>query len=314
MKLALGVDCGGTNIKLALVEPAGKVYRTKLAAVSYRKTPRQVISDFAAHIRGFLRESGVGGLHRVGFGIAGDIDQDRGLVRFSPNLGWRGVPLKKTLEPLVGVPVLVDNDANCAAWGAYWLDAKKDCGNLVCLTLGTGIGGGIIVGGKLYRGATGSAGELGHMTIDYRGRRCRCGSRGCIESLAGAWGLVQTAKEGLRRGRSPLLRRMLKEEGAKLEPRTLARAARRGDPFCRRLWRDAGEQLGCALANCVNIFNPERIVLSGGVSKAGSLILAPALRAMKARAFAAPARAARVTISKYDEHLGVVGAALLLQE
>ncbi|OGR88781.1 MAG: hypothetical protein A3A86_00455, partial [Elusimicrobia bacterium RIFCSPLOWO2_01_FULL_60_11] len=237
-----------------------------------------------------------------------------GVVRFSPNLGWKNVPLKRFLARGLKASVAIENDANCAAWGAYCLDAKRDCGNLICLTLGTGVGGGVIIGGKLYRGATGSAGEIGHLTVDYKGRLCGCGSRGCLESMVGAWGIVKTAREGIARGRSPLLKRLLREPGAKLSPRLIEQAAKKNDPFSKKIWNDAGECLGAAMASLVNVLNPERIVLCGGVSKAGDLILKPALRALGKRAFKVPFQRVKVTVSKFDEKLGVVGAALLCLE
>jgi glucokinase len=230
-------------------------------------------------------------------------------------LNWKNVPLREILSGEIREKILVENDANCAAWGAYCLDAQKDCRNLICLTLGTGIGGGIVVGKKLYRGATGSAGEIGHMSIEFDGRACRCGNFGCLESMIGAWGLIQTAEEGLKKGLAPILKKILRSSSnAELDPRTIERAAREGDPYCGQLWKDAGRMLGSALASLVNVFNPERIILSGGVSKAGSLLLEPALHTMGSRAFAAPAREVKVTVSKFDQRLGVAGAALLLWE
>ncbi len=175
------------------------------------------------------------------------------------------------------------------------------------------MGGGLILNGKLYRGSTGSAGELGHMTIDYKGRRCGCGSFGCSESLIGAWGIVQTAREAIRKNRAPVLKKLIRG-GADLSPKLIAQAARSGDAFSKSLWKQTGVQLGCVLANCVNIFNPDRIVLSGGVSKVGGLLLRPALAAMRARAFKVPLSKVKVTVSKYDEKLGVMGAAFLLLE
>lgn len=311
----LGIDCGGTNIKMAFVDKAGGIAHSRLEPVDFKDSPESVIRSIGRKIKSFADASGIRTFKSVGMGIAGDCDQKNGVVRYSPNLNWKNVPLKKILSREIGAPVLVENDANCAAWGAYCLDARRDCENLVCVTMGTGIGGGIILGGKLYRGAVGSAGEIGHMTIQYDGRQCKCGNYGCLESLIGAWGLIRRAEEGLHRGRAPKLKKLLQASPKKkIDPKMMADAARAGDPFCVQLWKDAGEQLGCALVNFVNVFNPDRIVLCGGVSKAGDLILKPALHTLGARAFAAPAKHVRVTVSKYDERLGVVGAALLFWE
>ncbi len=310
----LGADCGGTNIKMAIVDDSGRLLHSDLQPIDYKKQPIQVVRDMAQRLKNFLARCNINRVKGLGVGIAGDVDPHKGLVRFSPNLGWNNVPLKEYLFKFLRIPVLVENDANCAAVGAYWLDARRDCENLVCLTLGTGVGGGIIVGGKLYRGTTGSAGEIGHMTIDYNGRRCKCGNLGCAESLIGAWGIILSAQEALKKNQAPILKKLIRETNEKLSPKLIEQAAKKGDAFSRRLWKQTGVQLGCVLSNCVNIFNPERIVLSGGVSKVGNLLLAPALATMKSRAFKVPAKTVKVTVSKYGEKLGVMGAAYLLLE
>lgn len=316
-KSTLGLDCGGTNIKMALVDASGKMLYSDLETIHYKQAPESVIKSIAKSLKSFAKKHRVKEkeLQGVGVGIAGDVEQTTGTIRFSPNLGWKNVAFGKMFKQEFDVPVMIDNDANCAAWGAYWLDAKRDCKNLVCLTLGTGIGGGIIIDRKLYRGATGSAGEIGHMTIDYHGRTCKCGNFGCIESMVGAWGLIQSAEEGLKKNAAPILHKVLKtSHKSQLSPKLIAQAAKQGDPFCQQLWKDAGEQLGSALANIVNVFNPERIVLCGGVSKSGDLLLLPALHTLGRRAFTAPAQKVKVTISQFDDRLGVVGAALLLRQ
>ena len=313
-ELALGIDCGGTNIKIALVEKSGQILHSTLEPIDFNKTHEQAIADIAQRVKKFLKNHKAARIKSLGMGIAGEVDSRKGIVRFSPNLHWRNVPLKEILSEEIDLPIFIENDANCAAWGAYCLDAKKDCETLICLTLGTGVGGGIVLNRKLYRGSTGSAGEIGHMSIQYDGRICKCGNYGCIESLVGAWGLIRNAEEGIQKGSAPILAEMLKKIGAELTPKLLEDAAKKNDPFCKQLWLDSGERLGVALANLVNIFNPERIVLSGGVSKAGDLLLIPALHTLGMRAFQTPAQKVKVTLSKFDEKLGVAGAALLFWE
>jgi len=314
-KLVLGADCGGTNLKLALIEPSGAILYSKRVPVNFTEAPQKVICGIGKEFKKFLKESRVSEILGIGMGIAGDVDQQKGIVRFSPNLNWKQVPLKQILSKEFPYPLLIENDANCAAWGAYCLDAKKDCKNLICLTLGTGIGGGIILNGKLFRGSRGSAGEIGHMTIEYRGRPCKCGNFGCTESMIGAWGLIQTAQDGLKKGLAPILKKILsKSKGIELNPETIEEAAAQGDGYCRQIWDEAGEILGCTLSNLVNLFNPDRIILCGGVSKARSWILKPALHTLAMRAFKTPLVSLRVSISQYDEKLGVVGAGLLFWE
>lgn len=314
-KFTLGIDCGGTNLKIALVDVSGKIHRLQQDSINFKDAPEKVIEGIARRIKKFVQGAAAKEISGIGMGIAGDIDQPNGAVRYSPNLGWKNVPLKKILSEKLTFPILIDNDANCAAWGAYCLDAKRDCENLLCVTLGTGIGGGIILKKKIYRGVSGTAGELGHTTVDFRGRACRCGSFGCLESIVGAWGLVQTVEEGLKKGLCPNLKKNLERTSKKvLTPELIAKAAREGDSFCRQTWNEAGEVLGAALANFVNLLNPDRIVFCGGVSKAGDLILPPTLHSLGRRAFQSAVSAVKVTLSQFDEKLGVAGAGLLFWE
>jgi len=314
-KISLGIDCGGTNLKIALVNRKGRILTWALEPINFKQPPVKVIRNIASHIKTFLKRNAVSKIHGIGMGIAGDVDHLNGVVRFSPNMNWKNVQVTRPLSRELKTSISIENDANCAAWGAYCLDAKKQCENLICLTLGTGIGGGIILNGKLFRGGVGSAGEIGHMSIQYNGRPCKCGNSGCIESTVGALGLIRSAKDGLIKGHAPVLKKMLRERfDGKLDPRVLELAAKAGDPFCRKLWINAGEQLGTVLANLVNILNPDRIVLCGGVSKAGRMLLSPALSSMRRRAFKSALSRVKVTVSHMDERLGVAGAALLSWE
>ncbi len=310
----MGIDCGGTNLKVALVKPGGEIFKWTLAPINFKQKEERALRDIAKAVLTFLKKNEVTQVERVGMGIAGDVDQVEGVVRFSPNLGWKNVRVSAPLCQALGMPVILDNDANCAAWGAYCLDAKRNCQNLLCLTLGTGVGGGVILGRKLYRGSTGSAGEFGHMSIQFNGRKCKCGNLGCLESMLGAWGLTLSAEEGMDRGLSPELLRLTANGKKKITPKLIARAAHRKDAFAVALWQESGEHLGAALANLVNLFNPDRIVLCGGVSKVGKLLLDPTRRELAKRAFLVPAKHVRLTISQYDERLGVVGAALLASQ
>lgn len=313
--LTLGIDCGGTNLKMAIVEQSGRIVQSKSESIEFKDDPQAVKKVIISKIKKFVRQSKAGKFHAIGMGIAGDVDQKQGLVRFSPNMGWRNVSLKEELYKEFKVPFLIENDANCAAWGAYCLDADRNCENLICLTLGTGIGGGIVIHKKLYRGSSGSAGELGHMSIQYNGRPCKCGSFGCIESMVGARGIIASAEEALRKGLAPILKKLLERSPKKeLDPKLIADAAEQGDEFCQHLWNETGERFGAALSNLINIFNPDRIVLSGGVSKAWPLFRETTLHTIGVRAFASAAQKVIITVSEYEERLGVVGAALLFWE
>lgn len=308
MKKLVGVDLGGTNGKVAVVTPVGRVLESVSFPASEVLTPKPMVKEIVSQILKIWKDGA--GIKSIGIGVAGDVDNEHGVVRFSPNLNWRKVPLKKLVQdelrrmlPATKLSVTVENDANAAAWGAYHVDGKTKCKNLVVLTLGTGVGGGIVIDGKLYRGATGSAGEIGHMTVEPGGRLCNCGNRGCLEAYAGGSYMVREAKAAIKQGRTSKI--------TEITPLRLQIAARQGDKLAQELWNEAGYYLGIAVAGVINLLNPELVVLAGGVSQAGKLLLVPVMAEIKKRAFETPARAAKVILSSSPTDLGLIGAALL---
>jgi glucokinase len=310
--LRLGIDLGGTGIKLAIVSDQGRVLYDAKVPTPVHSKPQDVARLLGAEASKLLARVPAKSIRGIGVGAAGDIDHLRGVVRLSPNLGWRNVPLKKLLQRHLKQPILVENDANVAAWAAYVVEAKRKVPNLMTVTLGTGVGGGLVIDGKLYRGATGSAGEIGHMTLYPNGIPCGCGNRGCLERYVGAKALVEEARQVMASGRSTLLRDLCAGDPSKLTARMVHEAALKKDALSLQLWRQKGEHLGIALASLVNILNPQWIVLSGGVSRAGTLLLQPTRQTLFARAFPTPSRNVRLVISKLDQQLGVVGAALIV--
>lgn len=311
--LSLGVDIGGTGVKMALVDRRGRIHQLQKFASPTKASPAVFLGTINRWMRGFVGRDQFRTLRGIGVGVAGDVDQAHGRVRLSPNLQWHNVPLKALLRKhLPPIPLVVDNDANAAAWAAYWVETHRRAKNLVCLTLGTGVGGGLILNGALYRGATGSAGEIGHMTIDPTGPACPCGNHGCLERYIGARALVERACQAVQEGEQSVIIELVGGNLQAVTPLVLQQAAQRGDRLARRIWQEAGERLGVALASLVNIFNPDRIVVAGGVARAGRLILAPAQRVMRRRAFPVPGHAVHLSLSHLDQDLGVVGAALLV--
>jgi glucokinase len=308
-KCYLGIDLGGTQVKVAVVSATGEILEESVFANRIDSIPQEVIDQIIAHakaMKNFKRLSG------TGIGVAGDIDQENGVVRFSPNLtAWKKTPLRKMLTGRLPEPIHIDNDANVAALGAFWLETKGKVKNLVCVTLGTGVGGGLVCEGKLYRGATGSAGEIGHMPLDPNGPQCNCGSHGCIERYVGAPYLGLEAQDAVKAGKSKIMLNLVNGKVEDITPAIIARAAAMGDPIANTIWEQAGERLGIVLAGVINLINPEIIVLCGGVSRAGTLLLKPIKKTIADRAFRTPARACRIVISRYNQKLGVVGAALL---
>jgi glucokinase len=312
-QLYLGIDMGGTNIKTAVVNPSGDILEESMTETDINEKPASVISDIIKKTKEFKNYSKT---KTIGIGIAGDINFESGIVRFSPNLQmWKNVHLKKIIEKITDKRVIVDNDANTAALGAFWLDAKAKCGSLVCVTLGTGVGGGIILNKKIYRGASCTAGEIGHITIDpsQAGNKCKCGNTGCAETYIGANYLSAYAREYLKTHDPEAVEKLL-NGNSKITPKILHDAAKKGDKAACEILKYAGTKLGILLAGVINFINPDVIVLCGGVSGAGKFITDPAKEEISKRAFKSAAKACKIIVSAYTQKLGVVGAAMLAKQ
>jgi glucokinase len=310
-KFYIGVDLGGTNIKLAVIDSKVKIIEEALIDTKISASPEIVIDEIISAVKKFKNYKNV---ESIGVGIAGDIDFEGGIVRFSPNLPkWHNVKLKSIMERKSGKKIFVDNDANTASLGAFWLDAKGKPENLVCLTLGTGVGCGLIFNKLLYRGATGTAGEAGHVTIDYNGPKCNCGNRGCIETYIGAKYLTKQAHKAYAKKMSAQVSKLTGGNSKNITPKILSAAAKSGDKTAKAIWQDAGQKLGIAMAGIINLLNPSVIVLCGGISLAGKLITVPAKAEIKKRAFKTAASVCKIVVSEYSNKLGVVGAAMLAQ-
>ena len=219
----------------------------------------------------------------VGVGAAGFVDSSRSTVLFSPHLSWRNEPLKAALHEQIGLPIVVDNDANMTAWAEYRFGAARGYRNALCVTLGTGIGGALLIDGKIFRGGNGMAGEFGHMQVVPQGRRCECGNRGCWEQYSSGNALVREARE-LVAARSPVahhLRQLSDDDASKLSGPIVTAAAKAGDPAAIELFEEIGGWLGTGLAGLCAAFDPDCIIVGGGVSEAGDLLLDPAREAMR---------------------------------
>lgn len=308
-KLYLGIDMGGTNIKIAVVSSKGLIVEETMIKTDLKQMPLKVIQDVieqASKLKNYSKTQS------IGIGIAGDIDCHKGIVRFSPNIPkWRNVKLKEIMEKLTKKKTFVDNDANTASIGAFWLDTGGKSNNLICVTLGTGVGGGLIFGKKLYRGSTCTAGEIGHITIDPNGRRCKCGNSGCAETFIGAKYIAEYSKNYLNKHCSKIINQLTGKDHSKITPQVLYNAAIKGDKAAIAIWKYVGEKLGVLLAGLLNCANPDTIVLCGGVSHAGRFLTKPAKEEMEERAFKSAVKACKLKVSHYTSKLGVVGAAML---
>jgi len=305
---AVGVDVGGTKIAAGLVTPEGEI----LDEVRY-PTPnsQEKLVDIIARA---VSEVGVGSeIGGACLAVPGLILAQENKVVFSPNLrAVEGVPLKDELEPKIGMPLTIENDGNAAAWGEFRFGVGSEADHLVFVTLGTGIGGGVITHGILMRGAQGSGGELGHVTVQATGPRCACGNHGCLEALASGTAIGRRARElaiehpESALGRLASRRQILGEDVTEL--------AREGDEVALSVLKEAGTWLGVGLAGFINVFNPEVVAVGGGVMEAGELVLEPARREVMLRARPPSSDLAEVKVATLGAKSGVLGAAALARD
>jgi len=319
MKWVAGVDLGGTSIVVGLVpEGGGTPLAVQRRATEARRGPEAVVEDIGAMVAdavGAAAEDGQDG-HVVGVGVGapGPLDLKTGVVRVAPNLGWRDYPLRSRIEARVDLPVSLDNDANCATYGEWWQGAARGYASVVGITVGTGIGGGLVLDGAVVHGASGAAGEIGHTTINVGGRRCACGNYGCLEAYASGPNIAARAREGLEAGAGSVLVDLVEGRLDRLTARTVYDALVLGDEYAREVILETARFLGAGVANVVNLLNPEVVVVVGGVTQAGEHLLAPLRSEVRRRAFRAAANACRILPGALPETAGVVGAAgLFLQ-
>lgn len=304
------MDLGGTKLRAVVADLEGNVRGEIIRPSEADQGPERVIARMIDTLAEASAEAGIAvtDLSAAGVASPGALDLVRGLVFEAPQLpGWDGVPLVEIMSERLGLPVLLENDANAAALGENRFGVGRGTRFLVYLTISTGVGGGIVIDRKLYHGVTGSAGELGHMVVWFNGPRCLCGERGCLEAIASGTGLTWRAQELVDTGGAPGLERIKRNRG-ELDSDEISDAARAGDRDARRLFDEAGLYLGVALANYVNIFNPEMIVLGGGVvSGAGDLFFDHAERIMRQLARKEPLKHVRLERAALGDRSGPLG-------
>lgn len=303
-RVVIGVDLGGTNLRTALLSSEGDILdkskEATCASDGWEKVVQRLIQNIERQQEIAVRQ----GLSvaAVGVGAPGVIQSDKGIVVKSPNFpDWNNLPLKDELEKVFSLPVTIENDANAAALGEQWRGAGRGIGSMILLTLGTGVGGGIVLDNQVWHGADGMAGEVGHMTIIPDGRQCGCGNTGCLEMYASARGIVQSFRDA--GGAS--------EAGnqSEITSAQVYQAASNGDARAVKVMQDMGRVLGIGIANLINIFNPEMVVLGGGVMDAWPLFIDTAQAEIRKRAFEIPAKRTKIVPSKLGDDAGMVGAA-----
>src|SRR5687767_7874360 len=244
----------------------------------------------------------------VGIGSPGPLDRAKGVIIVTPNLGWKNFPLRDEVASRVNLAASLDNDANCATLGEWWCGAAKGGRNVVGMTIGTGIGGGLILDGKLYHGSADAAGEIGHTTIDSTGRRCKCGNYGCLEAYTSGPAIAMRAREVLEGDEQSLLTSMVDGDVSRITAQTVFEASKRGDAVALEVVRDTAHFLGVGVSNLINIFNPDIFVIAGGVTQAGDLLFDPLRAEVRRRAFKPSVDACRIVAGALPLSAGVVGA------
>jgi glucokinase len=311
-KLVAGIDLGGTFVKTAVVNGQGQIMAKSSRPSNASGGPNAVMDAMEEGVDAVLREARMSrkDLAAAGIGAPGPMNWQSGVVYSPPNLpGWKDIPLAQLMIDRLGVPVFVDNDANVACYGEFWRGAGRDVENMCCLTLGTGVGGGIVVFGKLLRGIDGTAAEIGHLCVMRGGRQCNCGAKGCLEQYGSVTGMLKTAIEGMQEGRKTLLTELCKGDTSRLTGKMVSDAAEAGDEYARWVIEETGRWLGIGIASLVNLLNPEKVVLTGGMIGAGEMLFKPIRETVNAQAFAVPAKRAQIVAADLGGDAGVVGSA-----
>ncbi|MGI8906426.1 MAG: ROK family protein [Candidatus Sumerlaeaceae bacterium] len=313
LDLVLGIDLGGTDCKFGIVDAQGRVIRSSKNPTRAELGPEGVIDGMATHARNLLAGHKV---KAIGVGVPGPMSSRQGIVFETPNLpGWFNTPARTMLEDRLHLPVVLNNDANAAAYGEYWAGAGAgiDMECMILFTLGTGVGGGIIMNGKLYVGPDDTAGELGHMCINFNGPECGCGSHGCLEAYASATAIRREVKEALAAGTKTSIHI---PEGAEDDfgAKVVYDAAVAGDAFAIDFFGRVGDALGVAAATIINMLNPDMIVYGGALANAGDYIFEPLKKRALINAFNQPAKRAQIVKAKLGNYAGIIGAAGLAME
>lgn len=314
MKYAVGVDIGGTKISLVLGTEKGQGLAREEIATRTGAHAKSCVRELTAKLRSLLLKSRIPmkKICGIGVGCPGAVNSSKGIVPRSPNLpGWTGIPLRKILSKTFGLPVFLANDANAAAVGESVFGAGKDTKNFIYITVSTGIGGGIVLDGRLYEGPGFVAGEIGHISVVPDGKKCNCGQRGCLEAYASGTAIARFVREQMTRENTRI--RKFVPRGRKVTAREVGAAAREGDRLAIESYRQAGYYLGIGIANLLNILNPEKIVIGGGVLRSAHGIFWKTLTASaKKHAWPEAFRTVKIVRSKLGREVGSLGALALV--
>jgi len=316
--LILGVDLGGSKILAAVVKPRGEMLSSDESTTPATESHEVVIQSIIDSVHSALKHASctISEISAIGIGAPGISNPEAGILFTSPNLpGWRNVLLRDIIQNKLDKKAFLINDANAAALGELYFGAARGTHNFIYITLSTGIGGGIVINGKIYTGAIGTAGEVGHMTIDDNGPLCNCGNKGCWEALASGTALAREAKRRIKEGTKTSILKYVDGDSEKVTAQIIHSAAEQGDKLAKDLIARTGYYVGVGMANLINIFNPELIVIGGGLSNIGDMLLKPAFKVAAERSYKEAFQAVRFVSAGLGRNSGVLGAAAFaLQE
>ncbi len=316
MNYIIGIDLGGTFIKAGAVSKSGEIlYRTSIPS-NAEINPQAVVNQISLAVNAIRKEMNGKDLLGVGIGSPGVVDLEGGTVKYPPNFSnWKVFRLgEETSKAIGGANVRVENDANAAAVGEMKFGAGKNLRSFLMVTLGTGVGGGIITDGTVFRGEDGGAGEIGHMTIDYNGPQCNCGNLGCVEAYVGQKYLSQRVLGKLKSHPDSLLNKIVNGNDDKLEPKLISEAADQGDQFALQIWEETGMYIGVAIAGAINLFDLSKVIIGGGVAKAGKPLLDSIEKTVKARVLSSLKPNVSIIPAQLKNSAGILGAAALIAD
>ncbi len=311
-EVIIGVDLGGTNAKAALVSRDKKLLAKDSRPTNADGGPEAVMQVMQETVEDLLKNNGINKdqVLAVGFGAPGPMNWQTGVVFSPPNLpGWHDVPLADDMQKRLGMPCFVDNDANVACYGEFWMGAGVGTESMAVLTLGTGVGGGVVTFGKLLRGIDGTAAELGHLKVQRDGRTCGCGAKGCLEAYASVSGMEQTAIEGIESGRESTLTELCGGDLKSIDGKMIFDAAQGGDALAQWVFEETATWLGLGISSIISYQNPEKVVLCGGMIAAGDLLFDPVRRVAKENSFEVPGNRCEIVPAALGNDAGVLGSA-----
>ena len=315
MDWAIGVDIGGTKCNIGAVDLQGNILSKKKIATNPERDPDLIIKEISVVIKEIIAKIDSAPLG-IGVGMAGQIDEETGMVLFAPNLKWHNIPLKEKLASILGLPVVVANDVRAISYGEWFLGAGQGCNNFVCMFIGTGIGSGIVINGAMLSGSNNVAGEVGHMIVEMNGPACTCGNWGCMEAYAGGWGIARQAEKDLliKPEDGQILQKIIDENDGEITAKLVIDAYRKDDPIAIKVIQNAIQAVIAGSVSIVNALNPERLIFGGGIIDGLPEIIQEVNLGVRQRALPAASEHLHIVMAKLDKDAGLIGSAIFAQQ